>query len=1680
MRDGSTQTEELVATTVGNVPRPRTPAEGPGPVPAVVAGRFRVQRVLQRGSGTATIAAHDEQSGSDVVLKTARTSALSRGTRLRLLHEAEVLRTLSGPGLVPLIAAGEDDGLFYLAMPRIAGRTLADRLLEGRLDVTETLTLAEHLFAALAAVHAHGVLHRDIKPSNIMVTYGRVESATVIDFGLARSESLHESLRDEPVGTARYMSPEQAGLVHREVDERSDLYAAGVLLFECVTARPPFTGETVGEVLRQHLSAPAPDVRSYGAPVPAAFAQLLHRLLRKDPRDRYQSAAGVLADVEQIARLLADGEPDPVVALGLADHRATLTEPAFVGRRQELTDLLALTREASAGRGGVVLVEAESGGGKSRLLDELAGRCLESDALLLRGQGVDQAARRPFQLLEGVVDDLVAAAAADRPLAERLKSTLADDRDVLVSVLPVLAEVLGAATADETLGPEEFGEARALGALVHLVDAIGVAGRHAVVLLDDCQWADEATIRLLARWQREVAEHPAHALVVAAFRTEEVRAGDPLRAVSRLRQVLSPFGPPDVRALVESMAGRVPEAALNVVLRLSAGSPFMASAILRGLVESGALFHDGQQWRADDELMSSAQSSREAAAFLTSRLERLEPTVLRLLGAGAVLGKEFDIELAAGLVGDDPGGAVLALQALRSRHLLWLDPDGLTATFVHDKLREALLGRLSAEERRELHARAAALLAEHPEGASAYDLAFHFHAAGDDQAALPYALAAAHEARARHALSAAEQQYRIAAAGVPASDLVTTGDVQTGLGDVLMLQGRYDEAARCFTTALKVAGGPLDRAAIALRLGELAFKRGEVPESVSHLEGALRSLGRRHPRRRVTFLLWAAWEGLVQAFHCLLPRRVVQRRALGDKAVVDILTARVCSRLAYSYWFSRGRNPTAWAHFREMNILERYPPTLELAQAYSEHAPVMSTLPWYSRGIDYAQRSLEIRRQFGDVWGQGQSLHFYGVVLYAASRFTEAIEKLTEAIRLLDRTGDQWEINTALWHIGFSQYRLGRLEDAVQTFTRCYASGLEIGDHQAAAIGLSGLSKATGGLIAAEDVARELAHSTGDVHTSGELLTGEAIRLLALGETARAVGVLEDAHRRVRAAGVRNEYVAPILPWHLTALRMLAEQAGPYRLVDRRARLRRAARVGRKARRVAKAYRNNLPHVLREQALLQQLAGRERAARRLLAKATRVAEQLGMAQELELIASADEALREGRRPSAALARQAVTPDHAAQEASEGATLSLVDRFDALLRAGRAIASALTPAGVYDAVRVAAQELLRSEECRIAIIQSGGAVEDRLVPLDASSGLGISERLVREAIRDRAVRIYADDGSGDPSVSMVMRQTRSALAAPIFVRGRAVASWHVVHRQVSGLFGADEARLAEFISALAGAALENAEGFSEVQALSQSLERRVEERTAELSVANNALRSTLAELERANSELRRLDELKSDFVAMVSHELRSPLTSILGYCSTMMRHWDRVDDTRKREFIDIIERQSRRLSGLVNDLLEMSRIESGHLETRLQPLDLRSMLGELAKEYSDRIKVLRLRGNLDAAVLADSDHLHRVLINLLDNAVKYGAEPVTIDVSLADDCVTLAVLDAGPGVAEDFQPRLFEKFAQASSGSTRKATGTGLGLSIVNGLVEAMGGSVSYRPPADGEDGGFVVQLQRAR
>jgi signal transduction histidine kinase/tetratricopeptide (TPR) repeat protein len=491
-------------------------------------------------------------------------------------------------------------------------------------------------------------------------------------------------------------------------------------------------------------------------------------------------------------------------------------------------------------------------------------------------------------------------------------------------------------------------------------------------------------------------------------------------------------------------------------------------------------------------------------------------------------------------------------------------------------------------------------------------------------------------------------------------------------------------------------------------------------------------------------------------------------------------------------------------------------------------------IPLFRRGIRYARRSLAIRRDLGDVWGQGQSLHFYGTALYGSGRFEECIESCRTAVRLLERTGDRWEVNTANWHIAFCHLRRGDLREAVEMARHVHEAGLAIGDHQASGISLGAWGKASSGRVPPELLAAELARLGDDVHTAAEVLQAEGVRLLRAGRPGEAAAVLEDARRRVRAAGMRQEYVAPVPCWLATARRQEAEACSPLAPAERRARIRAARRAARRALRTARSYRNNLAHAHREAGLVAGMRGRTRRARRHLERSLDHAERRGQRHEAALTRAARARLAAARgRPGSA--SEAAAADRALETAlasaaeltpGDGDAFSGDARFDAVLDAGRRIASALAPEAVFAAAEESARALLRGAECVV-------------VEPDAAGGPGPRELMERAIARGRPAVAGPDPAAGRPG---------GALWAPIFVRDRAAACLGAVRSDPDDPFTAGEVRLAEFVAALAGAALENAAGFGEIAALSRTLERRVEERTTQLAASNVELDASLRKAE----------------------------------------------------------------------------------------------------------------------------------------------------------------------------------------------------------------------------------------
>jgi beta-lactam-binding protein with PASTA domain/predicted Ser/Thr protein kinase len=261
-------------------------------------GRYRILRKLGSGGMANVYLAEDEELGRRVAIKILNDRyANDDSFNERFRREAKSAAALSHPNIVSIYDRGEGDGRPYIAMEVIEGRSLKELILtSGSLPIAQAIELAKQILSALRFAHRHGIIHRDIKPHNILL--GFEDRLKVTDFGIARAGASQMTEAGSIMGTAQYLSPEQAR--GAPVTAASDLYSVGVVLYEMLTGKTPFEGETPIEIAMKHLNeAPRPPSQ-LRREIPPELDQIVLRALAKDPHDRYQSAEELSADLDRV------------------------------------------------------------------------------------------------------------------------------------------------------------------------------------------------------------------------------------------------------------------------------------------------------------------------------------------------------------------------------------------------------------------------------------------------------------------------------------------------------------------------------------------------------------------------------------------------------------------------------------------------------------------------------------------------------------------------------------------------------------------------------------------------------------------------------------------------------------------------------------------------------------------------------------------------------------------------------------------------------------------------------------------------------------------------------------------------------------------------------------------------------------------------------------------------------------------------------------------------------------------------------------------------------------------------------------------------------------------------------------------------------------------------------------
>ncbi|MEU5147015.1 ATP-binding protein [Streptomyces yangpuensis] len=228
--------------------------------------------------------------------------------------------------------------------------------------------------------------------------------------------------------------------------------------------------------------------------------------------------------------------------------------------------------------------------------------------------------------------------------------------------------------------------------------------------------------------------------------------------------------------------------------------------------------------------------------------------------------------------------------------------------------------------------------------------------------------------------------------------------------------------------------------------------------------------------------------------------------------------------------------------------------------------------------------------------------------------------------------------------------------------------------------------------------------------------------------------------------------------------------------------------------------------------------------------------------------------------------------------------------------------------------------------------------------------------------------------------------------------------------------------------------------------------------------------------RGTEARRRTERSHAELIATVAHELRSPLTSVKGFTATLLAKWERFTDDQKRLMLETVDADANRVTRLIAELLDISRIDSGRLEVRRQPVDIATAVGRhvqaLTANGQDPARFLVSVSRPLPDLWADPDKIDQILGNLLENAVRHGEGTVTIGVSPHEKGTAVTVSDEGPGIPEESMARVFTRFWRGS-----KRGGTGLGLYIVKGIVEAHGGTITVgRGPGGGAEFRFILPV----
>ncbi len=718
---------------------------------------FDITDTLYQGANTHVYRAVNTDDNQPVILKTTASAHPSPHETARYSHEYNVLKTFKANGLEGVVKVMDlimHDHRPYLVLEDSGGADLKTPQKSEALKVDQFLEIAVKTASALGEIYQAHIIHKDIKPSNILYN-PETGVLKLMDFSSASIISRETPTVERSMlmtATLPYMSPEQTGRMNRLVDWRTDFYSFGVTLYELFTGRLPFLSTEPIELVHAHLALMPEPPHKINAAIPPVLSDIILKLMAKDAEDRYQGAFGIQHDLRQcLDRLEGSGKIEPF-EIGQKDISDRLRIPQkLYGREAEINTLLSGFDEVSRGACKMVLVTGPAGIGKSALVHEVQRPLTQQTQNPLTAKSkkryfisgkFDQLKKStPYvpliQAFQQLIRQILSESDAQiSTWKEKLLKALGPNGRVMIEVIPELELIIGSQPEVPTLGPTENVN-RFNYVFENFINTFAAEDHPLVIFLDDLQWADAASLKLIEMFITVKAEY---LYLIGAYRDNEVDPAHPLmRTIEEIEKSGAEVETIPLQLLMETHVNQLlsetfscdPERSnplAGLCFAKTRGNPFFLNQFIHSLYQDGLIFFNSDEgiWQWDEERIRQTDITDNVVDLMVSKIQKLSGNTGHLLSLAACIGNRFDLNTLS-IVYEKPVQETAddLLPALQEELVLPVDEsykyissplksptsdkisdrDHLSPVykFLHDRVQQAAYSLIEEKERPEVH-----------------------------------------------------------------------------------------------------------------------------------------------------------------------------------------------------------------------------------------------------------------------------------------------------------------------------------------------------------------------------------------------------------------------------------------------------------------------------------------------------------------------------------------------------------------------------------------------------------------------------------------------------------------------------------------------------------------------------------------------------------------------------------------------------------------------------------------------------------------------------------------------------------------------------------------------------------------------------------------------------------------